>query len=205
MKFSPGKKSYSAFGGWENTPGCPRCQHSLPRQGHSPPGPPTPLPEAETGAVCAALAYKLHYSASGNSLASVFPGFNHIPGINVAVAARSSSSPSSPGQPSRDCHKRGSQELAQLCTPRAGLCAVALGYTAVSSCERVDDQVGLWMIRLAFIWVSILSQAPGVSGAQPEAQPGFGCQGRNSHSETLGGLKSHQGFHQVFWSPCTGT
>lgn len=109
------------FGDWENSL---RCQHSLPRQGTARQGPPTVLPqlwpwagqpEAETGAVCATLAYRLRYSASGNRLASVFPGFNHIPGINVAVAAHSTSSsmgspaPASPGQPTSDCHKRGSQ------------------------------------------------------------------------------------------------
>lgn len=34
--------------------------------------------------MCVILAYMLHYIASGNRLASVFPVFNHIPGINVA-------------------------------------------------------------------------------------------------------------------------
>lgn len=41
--------------------------------------------------MCIALAYMLHYIASGNRLASVFPVFNHIPGINVASPVYSSS------------------------------------------------------------------------------------------------------------------
>lgn len=41
--------------------------------------------------MCVFLAYMLHYIAPGNRLASVFPVFNHIPGINVASPVYGSS------------------------------------------------------------------------------------------------------------------
>lgn len=108
--------------------------------------------------MCATLAYMLPYSASGNRLASGFPGFNHIPGINVAVAARPAPWAAQP-QP-----LQGSPPVAapkeELAHAPASLTQESEVYLFIQQFPVVRDRI----IRFAFVWTSHPDPGPRCEG-----------------------------------------